>query len=220
MSSALAGWARYAVRLGILAAILAGAPPAVAQSRFEIGAGVTWMGGYDAGGADALETRNPATGSSPLTLFDTSSRGEAAPGAAATIGFFVTSRWSIEGFAEYSRPVFRVAIGNDFESATGSAAESRLSSVMFGGSILYHFGARRLVPFVSTGAGWMRQLDEDNVLLVTGATVHGAGGVTYRLDRHVALRAGAGVLAFEKTIAFDERRRIVPHVSGGLTYRF
>jgi hypothetical protein len=80
-------------------AVLALAAPVSAQSRFEIGAAFTWTGSVGAGGVDATETRNPATGSSPLTLFDTNSRIDAAPGAAATLAFFATSRLAVEGFA-------------------------------------------------------------------------------------------------------------------------
>ena len=203
----------------IAAALLASAS-ASAQSRFEIGIGVTWNGGRDAGGSDALLARNPGTGSSPFVLFNTASRVNAAPGVAATIGVRLTPRVVIEACGEYSRPVLRSTISSDFEGATGTTAESRLTSLVLGGSAVYSARGRRLAPFVFGGGGWSRQLDEDNVMLVTGPELHGGAGVTYRLDRHFAVRGQGGVSVREKSITFDEKWRALAVFSGSLLYRF
>jgi hypothetical protein len=204
----------------LLVAALAAATPAHAQSRFEIGAGMNWTGGFDAGGSDALLTRNPGSGPGPFTLFGTSSRVTAAPGVTLTVGFNVSRRILLEAAADYSRPVLATTIANDVEQATGAAAESRLRSFVAGGSVLYQFGTARVTPFAFGGAAWLRQLDQDSVMLVTGAEVHAGGGATYRLDRHFAIRARAGVSARDKSIAFEEKRRAVPQASGCLIYRW
>jgi len=194
--------------------------PARAQSRFEISGGVTWTGGFDAGGLDALETRNPSTGTTPLTLFGTSSSVDAAPGVVARAAFFVTPRLAIEGLADFSRPVLRTTIVDDFEGATGTEADNRINSYLFGGSVLYYFGGARLVPFVSGGAAWLRQLDEDRVTMITGTEVHAGGGVRYRLSHHFSLRVDAGVSSRDKVIAFEDKRRVLPLVGVSLAYRF
>jgi len=203
-----------------LIALLAMSDRAVAQSRFEIGAGAVWTGGFDAGGLDALETRNPSTGTSPLTLFGTSSDVRPAIGATARAGLFVTPHVEIEGLAEYSRSTLRTAIVDDFEEATGTEAANTIVTFVFGGSVLYHFGSGRFVPFVSAGAGYVRQLDEDETISVTGTEVHGGGGIRYRLSRHLSLRADAGVSSRDKAIAFEEKRRVLPVFAAGITYRF
>ncbi|HEY2432136.1 MAG TPA: outer membrane beta-barrel protein [Vicinamibacterales bacterium] len=209
------------VRSGIAALLcLCVAAPVLAQSRIEFGFGVSWSGGFDAGGADAQLTRNPATGSSPLTLFSTTSRVEAALAMTASAGLYLTRHFEIEATADYSRPVLTTAISGDFEQATGDTAESRSKLLVAGGSVLYHFGAARLTPFVFGGAGWLRQLDEDNAILVTGGELHGGAGVKYRLNRHFALRGDGGVSAREKSLSFDESRRIQPRASGGILYRW
>ena len=87
------------LRLVCLAAALAVASPAAAQSRFEISGGVTWTGGFDAGGLHAQETRNPSTGTTPLTLFRTSSRVDSAPG---TVTQVRTSAQALTRFAKKS----------------------------------------------------------------------------------------------------------------------
>jgi hypothetical protein len=202
-----------------LSLVLAVAAPASAQSRFEIGGGVTWTGGFDAGGVDARETPNPPTGT-PLTLFGTSSRVRSAPGAVARVAFYVTPRLAVEGLAAYSRPTLRTTILNDFEGATGTAADAVIVSYLFGGSVLYHFGDARLVPFASGGAGWLRQLDDTQVNVVTGPEVHAGAGVKCRLSQHLHLRVDAGVSSREKSIAFESKRRTLPVVSASLAYRF
>jgi len=204
----------------LLVACVAAVRPAAAQSRFEIGAAATWTGGFDAGGQDALETRSPSSGSTPLTLFGTSSRVQSAPGAIARVGVFLTSRLAVEGHAEYSRPTLRTTFQDDFEGATGGAAENTIASFVIGGSAVLYFGSARLTPFVSAGAGWLRQLDEEQVLVVTGLELHAGGGVKYGLSRHVSIRVEATASARDKSIAFDEKRRVVPVIAGGMAYRF
>lgn len=206
-------------RVALLTFLLLPAP-AFAQSRFELSAGVTRTGGFDAGAKDPELTRNPGALTTPLTLFDVNARVETAFGAVARATLFVTSHLAVEGLAEYSRPVLRATFSSDFEGATGNEARSTLTSLLFGGSLLYHFGGRRVTPFVSGGVAWERQLDEARVMLVTGAEVHAGGGVRYALTRHVGLRAEGGVSSRERSIAFAAARRVLPVVSMGLGYRF
>jgi len=203
----------------LLSVMLAMASPALAQSRAEISGGVTWTGGFDAGGTDATLSRG-AAGATPLTLFSTSSRVRPAVGASGRVAFFVTPQLAVEGSLEYSRPSLETAFSNDFEQATGTQATIGIASYLFGGSALYHFGGARLVPFVSAGGGWLRQLDQDRVNVVDGPELHAGGGVKYRLSSSFGLRVEAGVSSREKTVSFEDKRRTVPVVSGGVTYRF
>jgi hypothetical protein len=198
----------------------AAASSASAQSRFEIGAGMSWTGGFAAGGLDATEARNPTAGSTPLTLFGTSPRLDSVAGAMGSAAFYLSKNLAVEAAAEYARPVLRTPIAADFEGATGPSVESRLRTFTAGGSLLYHFGAARLTPFVAAGGGWIRQLDEENVMLVTGPEAHAGGGVRYRVDRHFAVRGEVGATARERSIAFEEKRRVLPRVAVRLTYRW
>jgi hypothetical protein len=109
---------------------------------------------------------------------------------------------------------------NDFEGATGADATVAISSYLFGGSVRYHFGGGRLGPFVSGGAGVLRQLDGDRATVVTGTELHAGGGVMYRLSPHLALRVDAGVSTRDKSIEFEGKRHTVPVIGGGVTFRF
>lgn len=192
---------------------------AFAQSRFELSAGVTRTGGFDAD-ARSAELRNPGALAAPVTLFDVNARVEAASGAVAHASLFVTKHVAVEGLVEYSRPILRARVSSDFEAATGTETDATLSSFLFGGSLLYSFGGRRFVPFVSGGAAWLRQLDDARVMLVTGAEVHAGGGMKYALSRHVGLRAEGGVSSREHSIAFVDARHVLPVFSVGVAYRF
>lgn len=202
----------------LTAVVVCAAAPAAAQSRFEVGGGMSWTGGSDAGSGDALLSRG--TPGTPLTLFATSSRVKAAAGVTARATYFITSRIAIEALAEYSRPVLRTTISNDFEQAAGTEASDRLSSYVFGGSLFYRIGHGRVAPFVVGGAGYLRQLDEDQIMLVNGSEVHAGGGITVDLAAHFAVRTDVVASSRNKSIGFEEKRRVVPVISATLAYRF
>jgi len=188
----------------------------------EIGGGVIWTGGYDAGGGDAALSPNSTTGAPPVTLFTSSARVSAVTGIEARAGVYLGSRVSAEATFQFSRPTMRVELDDDFENATAVEAEGRVSSYIFGGSLLYHFGSGRVVPFVIGGGGYLRQLDEDNADVLSGSEIHGGGGVKVWFDssRHFGLRADAQVSSRSKSAGFEDKRRVLPVLGAGLTYRF
>jgi hypothetical protein len=191
------------------------------RGTVEIGAGGEWTGGYDAGSANATETR--PGGGPPLTLFTVSSRMLSAPGAWVQVGVFLARRVSAEATFHYGRPVLRARITNDFESAPDTDADGTVTSYLFGGSLLYHFGDGRFAPFVSGGGGYLRQLHEANSDLLTGTEVHAGGGIKAWLGtggHRFGLRVDAQVSARSKSAAFEQKRRIVPTFGAGVEYQF
>ncbi|HYT67457.1 MAG TPA: hypothetical protein VEL51_13605 [Vicinamibacterales bacterium] len=205
----------------------AGAQPYVGTASprvgsFEISGGVLSSGGYDAGSRSALESPNStSTSAPPLTLFTTTSRVARATGAEVRLGIFVSPRISVEGTFQFTRPVLQTAVADDFENAAAVTAEDTLSSYVAGGSLLYHFGSGRFVPFVSGGGAYLRQLHEDKAELLTGSEIHAGGGVKYWLGaRRVGLRLDAQASSRSKSIAFEQKRRVVRVLSAGLVYLF
>ena len=187
----------------------------------EIGAGAVWTGGYDAGNTIATLTRPGST--TPLTLFAVNSRLLSAPGAAAQLGLFLSSRVSVEGAFHYSRPILRARITDDFESAPDTDVDGVVVTYLAQGSLLYHFGGGRFVPFVSGGGGYLRQIDDENSDLVTGTEIHGGGGLKYWFGsggRRLGLRFDAAVSSRSKSVAFEQKRRIVPVVGAGIAFQF
>jgi len=191
------------------------------RGTVEVGGGGVWTGGYDAGSAVAALTR-PA-GTTPLTLFAVDGRVLGAPGAGVQIGIFLGRRVSAEATFQYGRPILRARVTSDFESAPETTADGTMTSYLVGGSLLYHFGGGRFVPFVSGGGGYLRQLHEANAELLTGTEMHAGGGLKYWLGtgrRRFGLRAGAEASVRSKSVAFEQKRRIIPSVTAGLSYQF
>lgn len=188
----------------------------------EIGGGVVWSRGYDAGNRSALETRNTTTGTGPLTLFETDSQVLSVAGVGAQVGVYLGRRISAEGVFQFSRPLLRLRPTSDFENAESLNIDGQVATYVVGGSLLYHFGDGRIVPFVSGGAGYLRQLHEDNAVVVTGTEFHGGGGVKvwFGSARRIGVRLDAQVSSRDKAVAFEQKRRIIPTVGAGLAVRF
>jgi hypothetical protein len=224
------GQVRLAVALAttLLTPLAAGAQPylgnpAPQAGSLEISGGAAWTRGYDAGTSDALLTSPGAASTPPLTLFSTRATVSSGPGAVARVGVYLARRVSVEGTIEYSRPVLRAHLSDDFELAADADAEETITSYLAGGSVLYHFGTGRVVPFVSGGAGYLRQLHEENAELLSGTEIHAGGGIKYWFGtgRHrFGLRADAQVSARSKAVAFEEKRRALASAAVGLAYLF
>jgi hypothetical protein len=190
---------------------------------FEVGGGVVWTGGYEAGSAAAMESPNSSGGGTPLTLFTSSARVPAVAGVEARAGIYLGARVSAEAAFQFSRPRLVVSLRDDFENAAPQEAVGGLSSYAIAGSLLYHFGSGRVVPFVSGGGGYLRQLDEDNADVLTGNEVHGGGGVKVWFGRGrsgLGLRVDAQASSRSKSAAFEQKRRILPVLGAGLVYLF
>jgi opacity protein-like surface antigen len=213
----------------LFAALMPAAASAQAYARsdtphlgtWEIGGGAAWTAGYDAGSANATLSRPGST--TPLTLFALSGRMLGAPGAAARLGLFLSQRFALEATFDYSRPVLRALATDDFEGAPDTEIDGVVVTYLARGSLLYHFGAGRFVPFVSGGGGSLRQIDDANADVVTGTEIHGGGGFKYWFGsggRRLGFRADAGLSARSKSVAFEQKRRIVPMVGAGLSFQF
>ena len=75
-------------------------------------------------------------------------------------------------------------LSGDAESAADVTATETASHYVFGGSVLFDlrgasFAGGRGVPFVSGGAGYLRELHEGNLLVETGIEYHATAGLKY-----------------------------------------
>ncbi|HEX5474375.1 MAG TPA: outer membrane beta-barrel protein [Vicinamibacterales bacterium] len=204
-----------------LAAVAAAQAPAA--GRLELDAGVVWTASNGLGAASADLTRNPSTGPGPFTLFETRSELGGAVGAHATLGIWITPRWSIEGDVQFSRPTLRTHVSGDAEGAPDVTATVPLSQYLIGGSAVFQWSpGRRTVPYLAAGASYVRQLEHDDQLLQTGRELHVGGGVRvwFSSAHRIGLRAAARVSFPHGGISFQSGHH--PVASGGLSvaYRF
>jgi hypothetical protein len=191
------------------------------RGTWELGAGAVFTGGYDAGSATATLTR-PGSGS-PLTLFALKGDMLSAPGASAQLGLYLSGRVSVEGAFDYSRPVLRALVTDDFEGASDTPVDGVIVTYLARGSLLYQFRRGRFVPFVSGGGGYLRQIDDANADVTTGHEIHAGGGVKYWFGtggHSLGFRLDAGMSARSKSVAFERKRRIVPTMGAGIAFQF
>jgi hypothetical protein len=206
------------------------ATPAVAQSatparggRLELSGGGVLVGGYGLG--ESVAELTPNSGSSRYELFTTRSEVRQAFGGVARVGFVMTPAIVIEGGLRFTRPVYELRASGDAENAPDATIEETLSQYVFDGSVVWNFGGagRRLVPFVYGGAGYLRELHEEDALVEEGVEYHAGGGVKWWLDeggRRFGVRGDVGVSVRDGGFDFGEGPRAVPVVGVSLIYTF
>ncbi len=215
------------------AATLGVAASASAQTRstkprttpWELSGGVTWTGGSTIGPLSANETQ---PNGSPLALFTASTKVDGAIGFAANLSRKVGGPLRLEATGAWSRPTISTSVTGDFEGAALVTATNQTTDVsVVGAAVVELFKRAGWVPFVRGGAGWMRQLSDDQALSSDGTVVVLGGGVKYwtkgrakpgqvgfRLDAGVVGRTG-GILP-----GSDNKMKFSPSVFGGIAVRF
>ncbi len=173
------GW-RAALAAAAVASCLAVPSPAAAQTGdapgLEAAFAFGWIGGLSFGSADAnLRTR---TGDDYL-LFTTDSRMGGAPAIEARASHGIGRRYAVEGRFGFARPELRTSISGDAEGAPELEVAEQIDQYTFEGALLVLFGGagRTVRPFVSAGAGYLRQLHEGQTLVEHGVVYHVGGGV-------------------------------------------
>ena len=187
----------------------------------ELSGGFAWTGGYGLGIVAANETRNPSTGSAPLTLFETDSRVSNAPGFDVRAGVYLTSRLMASAVFQSVFPSLRTRATADFEGAPDVDAETSVVSHFIGGEIDYRLTAGRWPVFATGGAGQMREVPERGDVL-TATEVHAGGGVRHALTRGrrpLGLRGDIVASYHSRTLEFDQHH-VVPRATVCLSWRF
>jgi hypothetical protein len=193
----------------------------------EIGGGGTWASGFDLGRTTAELTRSgPQTDG--YDLFTSEGDVNGFPGVHARVGVYLSRTISIEGGVRFAKPTLSYQLSGDAESAADETATETLSHYVFDGSVLFHFpGASfaggRGIPFVSGGAGHIRELHEGNELVETGIELHATFGVKYWLgtgSRRLGIRGEIGLSAREDGFDQEEGRRTLPLALVGATFLF
>jgi opacity protein-like surface antigen len=213
--------------------VLAAVPPAMAQDdgpafrphHVTISAGTTLLGGYDIGSVNATLRRNE-TGTStpgPLTLFVADGALNRAAAVEARIGYPLTRVLALEFGGSYSRPTVAVDVSGDTEAGSSEPlTDQRLSQYLIDVSVLWQISQLKLGgrarPYVTAGAGYLRQLDIDRVRAETGKTFQFGAGVHYWLRGGDAARRALGVRAQVNAMLrsggldFDGATRLAPAV--------
>jgi hypothetical protein len=198
------------------------APSAQAQGavagRVEAAVGLGVIGGAGLGAGDAnLRTRE----ASDYRLFSADSRIGGARVVEARAGFVLTRRYAVEVRFGLSHPELLTKISADVEGAPDATLAERFDQYMVDAALVaaldrFRFGP--VVPFISAGAGYLRQLHEGQTLVEEGVVYRVGGGFKYRLFsrdrgmvRGAGLRGDVGLSALAGGIAV--RDRPTPHIA-------
>lgn len=196
--------------------------------RFEFAIGPIWVGRQVLGSSDANLTTG-AGGS--LRLFSTSTELAAAAGLEVRAGVRVTRALEVEASASYAKPQLRTVVTSDMENSASVTATDTIQQFTVGGGIVWYPAPRRsssrLVPFVTGGAAYLRQLHASATLAETGQMYQVGGGLKYLLAlrprahvKGVGVRVDARAVVRSKGIAFDDRKYFSPAVGTSLFVRF
>jgi hypothetical protein len=205
----------------------AAAQAAAKAGRFEISAGVEWLGATDFGSSDATETT--PTGSSS-SLFSTATTLEGAVGFQAAVGVRITDALEAQAIGAISTPTLSTIITHDIEATGDVTATESVRQYVVGGGVLWYLPVRtspKLAPFATGNAAYLRQLHEGKTLVATGQLYRVSGGVKYLFSVRQAsrfkgygLRAEAGFAARVDGVAFDSRAHYSPWVAASIFARF
>lgn len=204
--------------------------PKLRAHHATVSAGVMWSGPYDVGMATArLRGNGPGASAPAFTLFTADSRMKAAWAPDVRVGFALTPGLAIDGGISLARPRIGVAISSDSEAPAQELDGEKLDQYQIDAGVTWQPPTparwrlakigRRVAPFVSAGAGYLRQLHEDRGLAETGAVYHAGGGVRYWLrggqsaSTDVGVRADVRINVRQNGIDFENKRRIYPSVS-------
>jgi hypothetical protein len=182
------------------------------EGRFEIAGGGGLFTNSSLGARDANLRAND-TQASPFRLFSSETQLAKAPFVEARIGYRIARRFDLDGRVTFSRPELRTSLSADAESAPAIMAVERLDHYLIEAGILFMLDELRFgstMPFVSGGAGYVRQLHEGLTLIDQGSDYYIGGGVKHRLVtrararlKAVGLQAEARLRVMIGDVVFD-----------------
>jgi opacity protein-like surface antigen len=197
--------------------------PELRAHRLTINAGIAWLGGYDIGVSTA-ELRGNGNGTTPppFALLTADSHFTSANAPELRVGFALSNRWTIEGGGQWSQPHIGVGISGDAEAPAQELPGEQLQQYIFDGSVNWQLPVamgRRLAPFVSGGAGYLRQLHEDRMYAETGRIYYAGGGARFWLrgghgaTRPIGVRGELRINMRHQGIDFANQTRAYPTFS-------
>jgi len=198
------------------------------RGSWEVSGGATWSDGYDLGTRSAELTRTTGAGTGPFDLFTSSTQVTTATGGHGRIGVYLSRSIALEAGVHYLRPVVSSRLSNDAEQAEDTTATETMSRYVFDGSIVFHltglsFAGGKGVPFLTGGAGYLRELHDREELIETGRTYHAGAGLKLWFGqgaRRLGLRADVGLAMRDGGFDFSEERRTLSTAGISLAYLF
>lgn len=197
--------------------------PSLRRHHVTLSGGLSWMGGYPIGDALA-QLRGNAIGATPppFTLFHADSSVDGAAGIEARFGYSLSRQVSIELGLNYARPGVTTDLSQDAEASPVVLEAERLAQYVIDVGAVWQLPrpvVGKLRPFVTGGAGYLRQLYDERTLVETGSVYYVGGGARYWLRggdgvrRSLGLRGDVRATWRKDGVEFDDSTRTFPSVS-------
>ena len=219
----------FAVALAAVA-VLATAKNAAAQtdaSRVEVSGGVRWIGQLNLADNPANEM---TLGGGNRALFESKTTLDDSVGGTATIGVRVSQLFRVEGAVVFSPTQLSTRVTEDAEGVADTTITSPVQQLLVEGGVLVQAAGSRVrpfAPFVTAGAGYLRQLNDGRTLVETGSSYYLGGGLYYarflsgpRRVKATGLRADVRALFMHNGVAADSDWRSAPTVTAAFFVRF
>ena len=203
-------------------------PASREPGRLDLSAGSLWIGRQLLGSTSANETTGAG---GTFALFHASTDLASLSGLEGRVGVRVWRGIEAEVEASYGKPQLKVSISNDVENAAQVIAVETIQQITVGAGIVWSVPYRqwggRLVPFLTAGAGYLRDVHEAQTLIDSGRYYQVGGGVKVLLVsrsrsffKGLGVRADARAMVRSKGVAFDEAGHASPAIGASVFLRF
>jgi hypothetical protein len=191
--------------------------PAPRPRSFEVSVGAIALGPVDFGTSRATLIANQA-GAPEVTFFNAASEIGTGIGFDGRLAFNITRSLAVEGGLVWTRATLESRITSDVEGIPDVTLAQDLDTYFVEASAVWHLRqlmpGGKVLPFVAGGAGYLRQLDDEQLLTDDPGPVYHAGGgvkVLFRQRprgflRALGVRADARVYFLTSGVELDDSR--------------
>ena len=198
---------------------------AAESARFEVSGGLRWFGPSGFGTVAANQT---VLGGGTRRVFSSDTTLDGSMGAGTSVSYRVARAVRVEAAVAYNPTGLSTRLSGDVEGVANTVARAPVTQFLFEGGLLAA-GRRRgpVTPFVTGGAGYLRQLNDGRTLVETGRSYYAGAGLYYvRASAHprrvkaIGARVDLRAVFLRDGVAPDSTIRGVPAVTAALFARF
>jgi hypothetical protein len=194
--------------------------------RFEVAVGARWTGGAAFDSRDAVESTSDG---GRYVLFTSSSELGASTAPEVRVGVRLTPVLNVEAAFYFDKADLETRLASDVENIPDFTARESVSQAVFEAGLtaqLPRWTLGSATPFISGGAGFIRELHENDYIAESGAVYYVGGGLTAVLRQTTGLIKALGVRGDVRAtvrsggVAFDDAATVAPALGISFFTRF
>jgi hypothetical protein len=212
---------------GLMAApVVVWAQGGAVPERIELAVGARWTGGAAFEPRDAVESTSAG---GRYVLFKSSSELGASTAPEARFSVGLTPVLSVEAAFYIDKADLETRLASDVENIPDFTARESVSQAVLEVGLAAHLPRWAIggaIPFISGGAGFIRELHENDYIAESGAVYYVGGGLTAVLRRTTGLIKALGVRGDVRAtvrsggVAFDDAPTVAPALGISFFTRF